>query len=381
MKRSHLLTAILTIIVVGLTIHGAFAQTSISGDSLCGKDSGTECTVANFVQVVKGAVGLIIILGIPVLLCFVSYRFVIAWFAREQGAATAYQDALKKSANAILGFLIIVLLMAGALSALLRYVGVKENGGSNPLKVLDLFSEAPTLYVMHAHADEGDACSSNGSFGSEDASGNCVTSGGGSSNTSGGGNQTSSGDSGTSGSGNQGTTGGTNGATSGTGNQGTASGATGGTSGAGNQGSSGPTGQLLPNFLSANSLYDFLLAVVRLFMRFVYLALIVMWVWTGFAFVQAQGSPEGINKAKQWLWRAFVSTLVIFMLQTFLTALKGTVEKILPGSTTNTATTQTQNPTDAGAGRGLAGEGGSCQIDASCSSGLICNASHVCAKP
>ena len=91
-------------------------------------------------------------------------------------------------------------------------------------------------------------------------------------------------------------------------------------------------GQTLPNPIRANSLYDLILDVVRLIMRFfIYPALISIWVWTGFAFVFAQGRPEALTKAKKWLMWAFATTLVIFFLQAFLVAVQGTVQKILPG--------------------------------------------------
>ena len=56
------------------------------------------------------------------------------------------------------------------------------------------------------------------------------------------------------------------------------------------------------NPLGVSSLYDFVLLVVRLFIRwFIYPGIIVMWIWSGFAFVTAQGRPEQLKKAKSWL--------------------------------------------------------------------------------
>lgn len=93
------------------------------------------------------------------------------------------------------------------------------------------------------------------------------------------------------------------------------------------------------NLTGANNLYDFILSILRLVMRFfIYPALIVIWVWTGFGFVMAQGNPDGLNKAKKWLLWAFATTFLIFLLQTFLIAAQGTVNKILQGTGTQTQT-------------------------------------------
>jgi hypothetical protein len=88
--------------------------------------------------------------------------------------------------------------------------------------------------------------------------------------------------------------------------------------------------QLLPNALGTNSAYELLLAGINLGMRFfVYPAIIVMWVWSGFQFVYSQGNPEGLKKARSWLMWAAIITVVAIMLQGFLVALKNTANKIL----------------------------------------------------
>jgi hypothetical protein len=93
----------------------------------------------------------------------------------------------------------------------------------------------------------------------------------------------------------------------------------------------------LENPVTSVSLYDFLLVVVRLFIRFfIFPGVIFMWVYTGFSFVQAQGKPDAINKAKSWLLWATVCTILIFVVEGFLFALRNTVNQILPGVTTQT---------------------------------------------
>lgn len=89
-------------------------------------------------------------------------------------------------------------------------------------------------------------------------------------------------------------------------------------------------GRLLPNPLGTNNLYDFVLLFVRLVVRwFVFPALIVMWVWSGFAYVLAQGNPEKISTAHKWLLWAVISTVVVMVTEGFLFALQGTVQQIL----------------------------------------------------
>jgi len=225
---------------------------SIAGDELCGKWSPTggpdgkggivtRCGVPQIGVMMKKVLVLVVSLGLPLLVVFVIYRFITAWFALEQGNAGAYKEALKQSGNAIIGFFFVVALFGGLLMVVLKYFGVKDQ----PLQLLKLFSEA---FVTTAYAQQTAA-----------------------------------------------------------------------------------TGYL-PNFLGSNNLMELILAILRLVMRFfVYPMLIVIWVWTGFAFVMAQGAPEALNKAKKWLMWAFVTTLVIFMIQAFMVAAQGTVQKIFPG--------------------------------------------------
>jgi hypothetical protein len=102
-------------------------------------------------------------------------------------------------------------------------------------------------------------------------------------------------------------------------------------------------GTQLPNPLGSNSLYDILISAASLALRFfVYPAVIAMWVWSGFQFIYSQGNPDGLNKAKSWLFWAFIITVITFSLQGFLLAFRGTAEKIVPGMTNmNTSTTPT----------------------------------------
>lgn len=268
MKRFYFLNILFAAILVFATLGGVEAQ-SLSGDDVCGKwdpvakQVTNPCTISSIGSIMRGVLTLTISIGLPLLVVFIIYRFIVAWFALQQGNANAYKDALKKSMNAIIGFIMIVVIFGGGLVLLLRYLGVQ----SFPLQLLDSITEA---FIPHAYAQT--------------------------------------------------------------------------------------TSTQLPNPVGANSLYDFILAVLRMVMRFfVFPALIVIWVWTGFSFVAAQGNPEALNKAKKWLVWAFVSTLVVFLVQAFLFAIKGTVDSILSGNTQQTTTTVSNGTTD---GRGQPTQGG-----------------------
>jgi predicted membrane protein len=61
-------------------------------------------------------------------------------------------------------------------------------------------------------------------------------------------------------------------------------------------------------------------------------AVIGIWVISGFLYVAAQGAPEKLKKAHRLLLWAFISTLIVFTIQGFMVAIKGTVNTILPGA-------------------------------------------------
>jgi len=263
---------------------------SVSGDDLCGRwdpnlttkvGSTTvqgaiakRCTIDEIGVMAKKVLTIVVSVGLPLLVVFITYRFVMAWFALQQGNANAYKEALKQSGNALLGFFFVVALFGGLMMILLKYLGVKDE----VFPLLKLLSDA---FIPHAYA-------------------------------------------------------------------------------AGEP-------KYLPNFVQATSIYDLILSVLELVMRFfIYPSLIVMWVWTGFAFVLAQGAPEAINKAKKWLMWAFVTTLVIFLLQAFLVAVQGTVERILGTSSATSSGSYIPAPGTYGA---ACGNGGMIGTDGTCTTG------------
>lgn len=213
-----------------------YAETTGGSIVTCGE--AVPCTVDDFVTIVKGAVVLLLMICLPLLVVYVVYRFVIAWYQVANGNSSAYRDAVKKAGNAIFGFFMAVLVFGGGLFLLLKIFGAKDF----TLKLLNLFSQA---FVPHAYA----------------------------------------------------------------------------------------AGGTLPLPTTFTNLFDFILAVLRVVMRFfIYPALIAMWAWTGFSFVYAQGRPEALAKAKKLLFWATISTFIVFITQGAITAMKGTAEQIVPGA-------------------------------------------------
>lgn len=87
--------------------------------------------------------------------------------------------------------------------------------------------------------------------------------------------------------------------------------------------------QQLPNPTGVDNLYDFMLTIIRLVVRwFVYPVIVFSWFLTGFLFVKAQGNPSELQKAKSWLLWTFIGTLVVLMAQGFAFALRDTINQI-----------------------------------------------------
>lgn len=85
----------------------------------------------------------------------------------------------------------------------------------------------------------------------------------------------------------------------------------------------------LPNPTGVTSVYDFMLMIIRLVVRwFVYPIIVFSWFISGFLFVRAQGSPERLNYAKTWLLWTLVGTLVVLMAEGFAFALRETITQI-----------------------------------------------------
>jgi hypothetical protein len=268
-KRYQILPTIiaLSLFVIFLGVDSTFAQT---GESIvkCGQGStsASACKISDIGTVVKGAVALVVSIGIPLLFIFVSARFIMAWFARAQGNANAYKEAIQKAGQAVFGLIIVVLVVGGGLYTILSVFGVKPE----LLIILKMFTLGDMF--QHTYAQS----------------------------------------------------------------------------------------QTFINPIQSNTLYDFILSAARLVMKFfIYPALIVIWVWTGFSFVLAQGAPEALAKAKKWLIGAVITTLIIMVLQGFLLALQNSVNKILGGTATATAGQSCKMPDGS---YGQMGTDGACRV-------------------
>lgn len=298
-----------------MVVHAQSEGISFSGDEICGGyANGTitkRCDLEIGASIIKNILyKLVLPLSLTFIVVIVAIKIILAYKAAVSGDAGVYKRLREQAGNAMLGFLIIVIVVAGGFMFLLKSAGVKDQF----LIILKLFSQT---FVIHAYAAEG--------------------------------------------------------------------------------------AQLLPNPIGSNNLYDLLLTIARLIIKFfVYPGLIAMWVWTGFAFVFAQGKPEALSKAKKFFVWAFVSTLIVMLLQTFLMAVQGTVQKILPtqksqsaqvppttppaiinNNGNNNGTPDTRTPpkdgtygasctTDTGA-YGTIGTDGKCQAGRSASYDIACN--------
>lgn len=242
-----LLALFFVTVPLGVIVAHAQTNASISGDDICGSSAAKKCTLSSLGIVAKNVLRAIIVLGAPALLVFASWRFLVGWYKLRSGAAADWAATRREITNAVGGFLLIVALFGGLLTAMLKFFGVKDS----VLQLLNIFSSG---FIEHAYAQ---------------ASSSVVTSG-----------------------------------------------------------ANSPF-----NVTNSPDIYAFILAFLRLVMRFViYPALIVMWVWTGFGFVLAQGNPEALAKSRKLLLTAVLVTAGMLFFQTFLLALQGSVTRILPGA-------------------------------------------------
>lgn len=90
------------------------------------------------------------------------------------------------------------------------------------------------------------------------------------------------------------------------------------------------TGEYLSSPIEGtDSLYDFFLLLVRAAVRwFIYPGIIAIWIYTGFSYVAAQGNPEKIIKSHKWLFIAVAATVVTFLSEAFVFAIRDTVKAI-----------------------------------------------------
>lgn len=333
MKKQHLITFILASFFIIVSIQGAYVSAAISGDEICGSSTSTKCGIADFKKISQGIFSAIISIGLPLLVVFIIYRFVMAWYSLQQGNASAYKEATKKAGQAILGFLIVVAIMGGLFITMLNFLGVDAKYTDLLKKVSSKIEIIPRAYAARVPAGacatsaEGTPCVTSGKDGfcTKMNNGTCEEILTGTSVLP---------------------------SQCATASAGWPCTTYEGTSGACiplaparcmeilpvpadvEPTSSTPMATQLPNPIGVTSLYDFILSVLSLVMKFfIYPALIAMWVWSGFSYVLAQGAPEKLSKTHKLLMWAFVSTLVVFMTQGFLSSLKGSVQKILPTTT------------------------------------------------
>lgn len=88
-------------------------------------------------------------------------------------------------------------------------------------------------------------------------------------------------------------------------------------------------GDLLPSPTIATNLYDFMILVMELIVRwFVFPVVVYGWLYVGYMFVKAQGNPQELVEARKWLWYVFIGTVIVIFAEGFAFALRDTVLKI-----------------------------------------------------
>ena len=86
-----LLSFVVVFVASYVFVHAQGDGKSISGDEICGGTAATACSVKYLPIVSKRLLVYIVGLGLPLLIVFIAYRFVTAWFALRQGNANAYK--------------------------------------------------------------------------------------------------------------------------------------------------------------------------------------------------------------------------------------------------------------------------------------------------
>jgi hypothetical protein len=82
------------------------------------------------------------------------------------------------------------------------------------------------------------------------------------------------------------------------------------------------------NPLQFNNLPDFLYAILQAAILFLFPIVVLMVVYTGFLFVQAQGNPEKINKARQSLLWTIIGGLIVLGSYALALMIESTVTSI-----------------------------------------------------
>ena len=95
-------------------------------------------------------------------------------------------------------------------------------------------------------------------------------------------------------------------------------------------GSEGPTtpGSLLENPLKANSLGEFLTLILDAIVLIAFPFLVLMLVYAGFLFVQAQGNEQKLQEARRTFMWTLLGALLVLGAQALSLAIKATVDEI-----------------------------------------------------
>lgn len=87
---------------------------------------------------------------------------------------------------------------------------------------------------------------------------------------------------------------------------------------------------LLPNPVAFDNPLDLLAQILHLTIRwFVFPLILLSWLYSGFLYVKAQGNPEEITYAHNWLLYTFIGTVIIMLAETLFAVLSSTIASII----------------------------------------------------
>jgi hypothetical protein len=139
MKRKYIITITLTAVVILFSL-GMTHLYALSADNLCGNPN--PCPISDFKVAISNTLLMLVSFATLYMLIKVLYRGGVALAALSNGNENSYIAAKKETGNALLGFLIFVLIAGGIASTIFGVFGLK------PV----FFNFLSEIFIDHAYA-------------------------------------------------------------------------------------------------------------------------------------------------------------------------------------------------------------------------------------
>jgi hypothetical protein len=146
--RTRFLSIALAATLAFVATSAVHAQTSWSGDEICGSSTTTVCTPKDFKNIMSKTLTAVAAIGGAVLVLFIVYRLIVSWWAYTNGDSSAIKKASMQAFQALIGFLIIFSVFGGLLMAALSLFGTQPWA----VQLLRLFSFG---FIDVAYAEAG----------------------------------------------------------------------------------------------------------------------------------------------------------------------------------------------------------------------------------